>query len=130
MPSSTSEPHHSTRALSLARNGDGDRFLDLTLSVMVEWNGHHMPMVLAIDEECETLFDDIQNVYAKTNDAKERKRKNDDSKKKHMKVVWGQGFYKDVTEESVLDDSNMVATLRLLKSRNGADLIATSDDID
>ena len=125
---STLKPHHSTCASS---HSFGDKaYLDFTFSVMVECNGHHMPMVVVIDEVCDKLFHDIQNLYAKTDHAKVSKWKNDPKKdeenKKNMRVVWGHGCPKYASEEFVLDDSNLVATLRLVKSRNGVDVIATS----
>lgn len=93
------------------------QYLDLTFAVLVEYNGIHKPMVLAIDEDPEPLFQDIRHLF----DAKDDPKKN-----KEMKVTWGHGSPKHGPGESKLDSRNITALLRLVKSRNGVDLIATS----
>ena len=125
--SSSLKPHHSTRASSLSQLTDLRRYtpseyLDLTFSVMVEYNGKFQPMIITMNEEREPLFQDIRHLLAKKDEEYDPEKK--DMPK--MKVVWGHGRPKNSPEEIELENSNIIAMLRLVRSRNGVDYIAAS----
>ena len=86
---------------------------------MVEWDGKFRPMILTMDEHCETLFQDIRQLLAD-------KDEKFNPKKKQLKVVWGHGRPINSPEQIKLEDSNIIAILRLMKSRNGVDYVATT----
>lgn len=86
---------------------------------MVEYDGNHKPMVLVINEDRDALFQDILYLFGKQNDKY-------DPEEKDVMVVWGHGHPKNGAGLTVLENSNMIATLRLMKARNGVDFIATS----
>ena len=110
------KPNHSTRASELLRaTTEGtyttSQYLELTFSVRVKYHNISEPVVLAIDEDYETLLDDFQTILfgsAKMNLPR-------------MRAIWGTQGVCDW--EPVMTTGNMTAILRLLKSRNGKDYI-------
>lgn len=129
----TLKPNHSTRASELLRASfEGScttsQYLELTFSVMVHCGTTSEPVVLAIDEDYETLFDDFQRIFVEppvTENANKQK-KPTGRRMTQMKVAWGRAekeFVIDPGWGSTMKTGNITAMLRLLKSRNGKDYI-------
>lgn len=121
-------PHHSTNASSLSsvaavQRTTGNDYLDVTFSVMVEYDGDFQPMVLTMNERCEPLLEQIRHLLAKKNEQY-------DPEKKQLKVVWGHGRPAGSPDKTDLTDSNITAMFRLVKARNGVDYIATTKHTD
>ena len=114
--SSNRKSNHSTAASELRRDMDSGQlksseYLELTFSVMIRYHGTTQPIVLAIDEEYETLFDDFEDIFD-----------NSVMRVQEMSVIWGKDWILQF-EESRVTKSSITAMLRLLKSRNGKDYI-------
>ncbi|CAD6582975.1 MAG: hypothetical protein ASARMPRED_001118 [Alectoria sarmentosa] len=113
------KPNHSTRASNLShaisqREYTKFEYLELTFPVMI-FCGFFEPVVLAIDEDHDTLLSDLQRIF--------------NVRTREMRVVWGDGWGggsmgRDLAMMgSVVQPGNITAMLRLLKSKNGADYI-------
>lgn len=88
-------------------------YLELTFSVMFLCNNMRAPLVVAIDENFNTLLADVQRmlggslIYSTT-------------RIKELRISWGG---RDFGSSFLLTSGNIEAMLRLLKSRNGQDMI-------
>lgn len=132
----TLKPNHSTRASELLRAiSEGScttsQYLELTFSVMVHCGITSEPVVLAIDEDYETLFDDFHRIFVEpqVTESGSKPNKRTEGRMTKMKVVWGRAekeFVIDPGWGSVMKTGNITAMLRLLKSRNGKDYIRMS----
>ena len=135
-PSTTStlKPHHSTRASELSWDTSAgsyttSQYLELTFSVMVHCGDTFEPVVLSIDEDYEALLDDLHKIFVEprmTASASMPKRRMK-TYLSQMKVVWGKAAKSEFVMEpgwgSMIKTENIIAMLRLLKSRNGKDYI-------
>ncbi len=91
------------------------QYLELTFSVVVSGNGSFEPVVIAIDENYDDLFHDIQHTLDRPHTKMEV----------HWEKNWGK-WMKDDGQTSEVNNSNIGAILRLLKSRNGLGCICIS----
>ena len=127
-------PNHSTRASELSRAPSEaiyttSQYLELTFSIMVRSRGSTChPVVLAIDEDYETLRNDFFQMLVEPTSPFVP---NPLVKKcmTQMEVVWGKAGAQDYWVEQhiwgfTLKSSNITAMLQLKKSRNGSDNIA------
>lgn len=129
----TLKPNHSTRASELLRatsesSYTTSQYLELTFSIMVHCGTTSEPVVLAIDEDYEKLFDDFHRIFGKprVTESASKPKRSTDGRETQMKVVWGRAekeFVIDPGWGSVMKTGNITAMLRLLKSRNGKDYI-------
>lgn len=112
------KPSHSTRASRLSYDTSQGRYstleyMELTFSLMFMCNNMRGPMVVAVDEDFNTLLGDVQRkfcgslIYSTT-------------RLKELKISWAA---RDFGSSFALNSDNIVAMLRLLKSRNGQDMI-------
>lgn len=112
------KPSHSTRASRISYARSQGRYsmleyLELTFSVMFLCNNMRAPLVVAIDENFNTLLADVQRmlggslIYSTT-------------RIKELRISWGG---RDFGSSFLLTSGNIEAMLRLLKSRNGQDMI-------
>ncbi len=122
------KPNYSKRASQLFHemsqgNCTMSQYLELTFSVGVAWSYAYspdiMPVVVAIDENYADFLRDNQHMLGST------------TKRTAMKVhwekkCWGGWVKKDHETASEVNDSNITAILRLLKSRNGVGCIRLS----
>ena len=122
-------PGHSTRASKLSYDTSQGKYtmleyLALTFSIMVTCNNHQGPFVVAIDEDLHTLNGDIQRAFPRWNNP--LRASGSQPRIMELSVNWGQQVYghKDFKDtKSILQKENIVAMMRLLKSRNGKDVI-------
>lgn len=70
-------------------------------------------LVVAIDEDYKTLLNDVQKAFS-------RSLLNSNTRIKELRVSWGQ---RDFESGTSLDSGNIIAMLRLMKSRGGQDVI-------
>ncbi len=112
------KPSHSTRASRLSYDTSQGRYsmleyMEMTFSILIMCNNMKEPLVVAIDEDFNTLLGDVQRmfcislIYSTT-------------RIKELKI--GLGTWEFGGNPS-LNSGNIVAMLRLLKSRNGKDML-------
>lgn len=87
-------------------------YYQMTFSIIFAHNNIRSAVVIALDEDLETLIGDIQRMFV---------HKLNPVRVKQLRVYTSGGL--DLGNSAVLDNENMTATLRLLKSRNGVDTI-------
>ena len=128
----TLKPNHSTRASELSRaTSEGmytmSEYLKLTFSVLIWCRDSWEPIVLAIDEDYDTLFDDFHTIFGEPREIAAMSKKPVQRRLTRMRITWGkvgaQGSWPDHHPGSYVKADNLVAMLRLLKSRNGNDYI-------
>lgn len=118
----TRKPNHSTRASELLQaTTEGtymnSQYLELTFSIRIDFHSISEPVVLAIDEDYETLMHDFQTMFLGPG----RYRLIE------MRPIWetadGKGPLSRYYWTASMNTGNIIAMLRLLKSRNGKDYI-------
>ncbi|CAD6594140.1 MAG: hypothetical protein ASARMPREDX12_008302 [Alectoria sarmentosa] len=124
-------PNHSTRASRLSQaTATGtytSQYLELTFSIMVRYGSTFEPVVIAIDEDYDTLLDDFNYIFRQIFHSSRS------LGLKKMKVVWENGWKErwnsigsrelDRKWDSTVETSNITAMLRLLKSQSGMSYI-------
>ena len=124
-------PNHSTRASRLSQATETgtytSQYLELTFSIMVRSGSTFEPIVIAIDEDYDTLLDDFDYIFRQIFSSSRS------LGLKKMKVVWENGWKKawnsigshevDRKWHSTVEASNITAMLRLLKSQSGMSYI-------
>lgn len=118
----TRNPNHSTRASEhLRATTEGtyttSQYLELTFSVRINYGYISEPVVLAIDEDYETLLHDFPTMFL--GPGRQRSIQ--------MRAIWetadGKGALSHYYWTAIMNTGNITAMLRLLKSRNGKDYI-------
>lgn len=104
------------------------QYLESTFSIMVHCGTTSEPVVLAIDEDYQTLFKDIYRIFydPQGNESASKPKRPTEERKTEMRVVWGRAekeFAIDPGWGFIITKGNITAMLRLLKSRNGRDYI-------
>ena len=115
------KPNHSTRASRLFYATSRGRYsileyYELTFSLLFSHDGVKKAIVVAVDEELDTLLQDIRRIFS-TRLSSLRNRIMD------LRVSFS-GPLSFGGNGDVLHDENITAMLRFLKSRNGADMIS------
>ena len=118
-------PNHSTRASLLSGNINNmtPQYLDLTFSILVRCRETFAPIVVAIDDDYDTLLNDFDYIFCQI------LRRMDRPLKLHsMRVVWENGWKESWSSvgsdkfnrewHSTVKADNLLAMLRLLKSKN------------
>ena len=113
------KPNHSTRASRLFHQTSRGRYsileyYELTFSLVFSRDGVKKAIVVAVDEELDLLLPDIRKIFETT------LRSLTDRVELCVKVSGPLSFE---GKDDILDDGNITAMLRFLKSRNGADMI-------
>ena len=109
-------PGHSTRASLLSYHASQGKYsaleyLALTCSLMFTCNSTIKPLVVAIDEDFDILLDDIQRYFGISPGF---------MRLKELHVHWGPRTF---GVKGLLQRENIVAMMRLIKSRNGQDMV-------
>lgn len=115
------KPNHSTRASSLSYATSQGRcsileYHALTFAVMFSHHSIKKVMVIAVDEELDTLVKDVQRMYGSSYFVLISQLRVD--------LAYGSGNNKSVGSGERLSEENMTAYLRFIKSRNGVDMIS------
>lgn len=115
------KPNHSTRASGLSYATSQGRlsileYHELTFAAMFSHHGTKKVMVIAIDEELDTLIKDVQRIYGSSYFGSISQLRADFAGGLNIKSG-GNG--------ERLSEENIIAYLRFIKSRNGADVIST-----
>lgn len=114
------KPNHSTRASRLSYATSQGRYsileyYELTFALLFSHYGTKKVIVVAVDEDWDTLLKDIQRIFS-------TRLSNLSNRIKELRVVLpGVGSFG--ANGDILQDGNMTAMLRYLKSRNGADMV-------
>ena len=114
------KPNHSTRASGLSyATSQGQysilEYYELTFSLLFSHNGIKKVIVVAVDEETDNLLRDVQRIFS-------------------TRLVFRSGYISQLRvtlsgllsfgdNGDLLNDGNITAMLRFLKSRNGLDMI-------
>ena len=114
------KPNHSTRASGLSYATSQGRYSileyhELTFAVMFSHHSIKKVMVIAIDEELDTLIKDVQRIYGPSYFVLISQLRVD--------LAYGSGNNKSVGNGDRLSEENITAYLRFIKSRNGVDMI-------
>ena len=114
------KPDHSTRASRLSYATSQGRYsileyYELTFSLLFSHNGVQKVIVVAVDEELDTLLKDIQRIFC-------TRLSNLSNRIKDLRVRMS-GSLSFGGNGEMLHDGNITAMLRFLKSRNGADMV-------
>lgn len=109
---------HSTRASRLFYETSQGKYshleyMELTFSVMVMCNNLRGPLVVAVNETFPSLLDDIRRMF---------KSRFSSTEPKELRVSWSSGA-RDFGSNFTLNSGNITAMMRLMKSRNGVDMI-------
>ena len=109
---------HSTRASKMFYDTQEGRYsqleyMELTFSIMVMCNNLRGPLVVAVNESFNILLDDIQRMFSSHLSS---------TKPKELRISWSSSA-RDFGSNFTLNSGNMVAMMRLLKSRGGVDMI-------
>ncbi len=114
------KPNHSTRASGLFyATSQGQysilEYYELTFSLLFSHNGLKKVIVVAVDEETDTLLQDVQRIFSTRLGTL-------GSRIRQLRVTFS-GSLSFGGKGDSLYDGNITAMLRFLKSRNGADMI-------
>ena len=115
------KPNHSTRASRLSYATSQGRcstleYYELTFPLLFSHDGVKKAIVVAVDEEWDTLLKDVQRIFS-------TRLSNLSNRIKELRVSCS-GSLSFGGNGDVLHDENITAMLRFLKSRNGADMIS------
>lgn len=114
------KPNHSTRASRLSYATSQGRYsileyYELTFALLFMHNGIKKVIVVAVDEELDTLLKDIQRIFT-------TRLSTLGNRIRELRVSIP-GILSFGANGDILQDENMTAMLRYMKSRNGADMV-------
>ena len=120
-PPTLLKPNHSTRASGLSYATTQGRlsileYHELTFAAMFSHHGTKKVMVIAIDEELESLIKDVQRIYGSSFFAA--------ISQLRVELAGGLVSIQNAVSGERLSDENVKAYLRFLKARNGVDVIS------
>ena len=106
------------------------QYLELTFSVMVQYRNSWGPVVIAIDEDYDTLLDDFHHMFVepKMTETANMPKRPMNRAMPSMTVQWEKGYLdawvlSNRQKSSVVHTGNIIALLRLLKSQSGMNFI-------